>query len=85
MTTQFSCTVTEEGMRKMITGKGVALGFTKISEELAGKLTDDDIGAVLVCIDAKNKNLNTIGLSLCTKLIGHGYPSVDLKCPILQC
>jgi len=39
--------------------------------ELAGKLSDDDIAAVLVCIDAKNK-LKKLLLNGCNRIIGHG-------------
>ena len=39
--------------------------------DLAGKLTDDDIAAVLVCIDAKMK-LKKLLLTGCNGFIGHG-------------
>ena len=38
---------------------------------VANKLTDDDIRALLVCIDAKNK-VKTLRLRSCTLLVGHG-------------
>ena len=38
---------------------------------LAEKLTDDDVYAILVCIDAKHK-LKKACLSKCTKLVGNG-------------
>jgi len=38
---------------------------------LAEKLTDDDVYAILVCIDAKHK-LKKARLSKCTKLVGNG-------------
>ena len=42
------------------------LDFIDIGRLAAEKLTDDDIGAVLVCIDAKNK-LKTLRLDICCK------------------
>ena len=47
------------------------LNFVDIEEDLAKKLTDDDIGAILVCIDAKN-NLKKLRLTHCYKLVGYG-------------
>lgn len=44
------------------------LGFNDIG---FNELTDDDIGALLVCIDAKNK-LKTLRLSYCEHMNGYG-------------
>jgi len=38
---------------------------------LAGRLSDDDISALLICIDAKNK-LKRLLLNGCNMLVGHG-------------
>lgn len=43
--------------------------------DLVRKLSDDDIGAVLVCIDAKSK-LKQLILSGCNRLVGHGLESL---------
>jgi len=43
--------------------------------DLAKKLTDDDIGAILVCIDAKNK-LQKIHLYNCQKISGIGLETL---------
>ena len=42
-----------------------------IDTGLAAKITDDDIGAVLVCIDAKN-TLKILQLRRCEEVVGHG-------------
>ncbi|KAL7529492.1 hypothetical protein ACHAXR_005932 [Thalassiosira sp. AJA248-18] len=47
------------------------LDFVDIGRTLASRLTDDDIGAILVCIDAKN-NLKRLKLGHCFNLVGHG-------------
>uniref|UniRef100_A0A7S1VIZ4 Uncharacterized protein n=1 Tax=Grammatophora oceanica TaxID=210454 RepID=A0A7S1VIZ4_9STRA len=47
------------------------LDFADISRSLASKLTDDDIGAILVCIQAK-QNLKVLKLTHCYNFIGHG-------------
>ena len=52
------------------------LDFVDIKEEgLAEKLTDEDIGGILVCIDAKN-NLKKLRLTRCSKVVGHGLDPV---------
>ena len=43
--------------------------------DLARKLSDDDVAAVLVCIGAK-KNLKQLILSGCNRLVGHGLESL---------
>ena len=48
------------------------LDFVDMEEEgLAMKLTDDDIGALLVCINAK-KTLKKLRLTRCSKFVGRG-------------
>ncbi|KAL7427816.1 hypothetical protein ACHAXM_001009 [Skeletonema potamos] len=47
------------------------LDFIDIPLSLASRLTDDDIGAILVCIDAKN-NLERLKLTNCFNVVGHG-------------
>jgi len=46
------------------------LDFSDI-DDLAGKLSDDDIGALLVSIKAKKK-LKVLDIDCCHKIIGHG-------------
>jgi len=48
---------------------------TRDIKDLAKKLTDDDIGAILVCIDAKNK-LQKLKLFNCQKISGVGLESL---------
>ncbi|KAL7552071.1 hypothetical protein ACHAWF_015303 [Thalassiosira exigua] len=46
--------------------------FGAFTESVGGKvLTDDDLGAVLVCIDAKNR-LRSFKLTNCTHIVGYG-------------
>lgn len=47
------------------------LDFANFGDVVANKLTDDDIRAILVCIDAKNK-VKILRLRSCTLLVGHG-------------
>ena len=47
------------------------LDFKDINKELANKLTDDDIGAVLKCINAQDV-LKRLKLCGCTNIEGHG-------------
>ena len=47
------------------------LDFEDIDEELANKLTDDDLNAMLKCINAQDV-LKRLKLYGCTKIIGHG-------------
>lgn len=46
------------------------LDFSDI-DELAGKLSDDDIGALLVSIEAKKK-LKVLRMDYCCNIVGHG-------------
>lgn len=52
-------------------GQWGILDFADIEKSLASRLTDDDIGAILVCIDAKN-NLKRLKLAHCFNVVGHG-------------
>ena len=47
------------------------LDFVDIPASLAFRLSDDDVGAVLVCIDAKN-NLKRLKLTHCFNVVGTG-------------
>lgn len=47
------------------------LDFIDIPKSLAARLTDDDLYAILVCIDARN-NLKHLKLTHCLNIIGHG-------------
>jgi len=47
------------------------MDFVDLPLSLASRLTDDDIAAILVCIDAKNK-LKRLKLTHCFKVVGHG-------------
>ena len=47
------------------------LDFEDVNKELANKLTDDDISAVLICIDAHDV-LKKLKLCGCINIIGHG-------------
>eukprot|EP00984_Skeletonema_dohrnii_P016512 scaffold7349_cov129-Skeletonema_dohrnii-CCMP3373.AAC.17 len=47
------------------------LDFVDIPMSLASRLSDDDLGAVLVCVDAKNK-LKRLKLTHCINIVGHG-------------
>ncbi|KAL7533741.1 hypothetical protein ACHAXR_005422 [Thalassiosira sp. AJA248-18] len=47
-----------------------ALDFLDIEKSLAKKLTDDDVGAVLACINAK-QTLKTLKLTGCVNILGH--------------
>ena len=49
----------------------VALDFEMLEKSLASRLMDDDLRAVLVCIDAANK-LSRLKLSGCTNINGSG-------------
>eukprot|EP00984_Skeletonema_dohrnii_P006857 scaffold2436_cov80-Skeletonema_dohrnii-CCMP3373.AAC.10 len=47
------------------------MDFVDIPVSLASRLSDDDLGAILVCIDAKHK-LKQLKLTHCTNIVGHG-------------
>mmetsp|Transcript_416 Transcript_416/g.955 ORF Transcript_416/g.955 Transcript_416/m.955 type:complete len:470 (-) Transcript_416:156-1565(-) len=47
------------------------LDFVDIPVSLASRLSDDDLGAILVCIDAKHK-LQQPKLTHCINIVGHG-------------
>ncbi|KAL7531080.1 hypothetical protein ACHAXR_004419 [Thalassiosira sp. AJA248-18] len=53
------------------TERWVTLNFADISKNLALRLTDEDVGAILVCINAK-KSLKTLKLAGCINIEGHG-------------
>ena len=48
------------------------MDFVDIPVSLASRLTDDDVGAVLVCIDAI-KILKRLNLTHCFNVVGHGF------------
>lgn len=47
------------------------LDFEDIEEEAAKKLTDDDLAACLICIDAKN-TIKSLKFANCYNIVGHG-------------
>ena len=47
------------------------LDFVDLGVKLASRLTDDDIGAILTCIDAKN-HLEKLRLTHCFNFVGNG-------------
>ena len=47
------------------------LDFVDLEIELCEKLTDDDLGAILACIDAK-RNLKQLTLTSCFGIVGQG-------------
>ena len=47
------------------------MDFVDIPLSLASKLTDDDVAAILLSIDAKN-NLEQLKLTHCSNIVGHG-------------
>lgn len=65
-------------MRKSATSQAIvsstqweALDFVDIEKKLAKKLSDDDVGAILTCINAK-QTLKTLKLTGCVKIRGNG-------------
>ena len=52
-------------------GTREVLDFVDVKSGLAAKLTDEDLGAILVCIDA-NINLKQLNLTHCSTIVGHG-------------
>ena len=61
----------------IVTAMGDTIDILDFSEvgDSAGRLSDDDIAAVLLCIDAKNK-LKKLLLTGCNRLVGHGLESL---------
>ena len=58
-------------IKKYYDSQWEVMDFVDISKSLASRLTDDDVGAVLVCIDAKNK-LKRLKLTHCFNVVGIG-------------
>eukprot|EP00985_Skeletonema_marinoi_P004216 scaffold1843_cov89-Skeletonema_marinoi.AAC.7 len=58
-------------MMKYYENQWEVMGFVDIAISLASRLTDDDLGAVLVCIGAIN-NLKRLNLTHCFNVVGHG-------------
>eukprot|EP00984_Skeletonema_dohrnii_P038470 scaffold41726_cov161-Skeletonema_dohrnii-CCMP3373.AAC.1 len=48
------------------------MDFVDVPVSLASRLSDDDLGAILVCIDAKHK-LQQLKLTHCINFVGHGF------------
>ena len=57
-------------MKEIQKARWEILDFNEI-DDLAGKLSDDDVGALLVSIKAKKK-LRILDIDCCQKIIGHG-------------
>jgi hypothetical protein len=57
--------------------------FIDIPVSLASRLTDDDVAAILLCIDAKRK-LKQLKLTHCTNVVGHGLEPRQFECPYLH-
>jgi len=51
------------------------LDFIDIPTSLASRLTDEDLSAILICIDAKS-NLKRLNLTHCFSIVGHGLKSL---------
>lgn len=62
-------------MREYYNGGWEILDFVDIPLSLASRLTDDDLDAILKCIDAKN-NLKRLNLTHCFSVVGHGLESL---------
>ena len=58
-------------MKQYYDSQWEVLDFVDIPIPLASRLTDNDVGAVLVCIDAKN-NLTRLKLTHCLNVVGTG-------------
>eukprot|EP00984_Skeletonema_dohrnii_P029705 scaffold20552_cov161-Skeletonema_dohrnii-CCMP3373.AAC.8 len=54
------------------------MDFVDIPVSLASRLTDDDLGAVLVCIGAIN-NLKRLKLTHCFNVVGHGLEPLKIS------
>ena len=59
------------------------LDFVDVEKSLASKLTDDDIGAILLCIDAKNK-LKRLNLTHCYNVVGRGLEPLRFSAVLEQ-
>ena len=56
-------------------GGGMEINFADVEKSLSSKLTDDDLHALLVCVDARN-TLKRLKLAGCVKIIGHGLEPI---------
>ena len=65
-----SCVEGKKRMEEIQKARWEILDFSDI-DDLAGKLSDDDIGALLVSIKAKKK-LKVLNVASCSKLVGGG-------------
>jgi len=59
------------GERQQSDGPWLDLDFADLEEDLRTQLDDDDIRAILICINA-NKTLKVLKLTGCVNVIGHG-------------
>ncbi|KAL9184907.1 hypothetical protein ACHAXT_002684 [Thalassiosira profunda] len=64
-------TLSAAGRAVLGNGRWEELDFEEVEKELASKLTDDDVAAMLICIDAKT-NLRKLKLSGCVNISGSG-------------
>ena len=56
-------------------GGGMEINFADVEKSLSSKLTDDDLHALLVCVDAKHR-LERLKLAGCVNIIGHGLEPI---------
>ena len=61
----------DQQMSEYYDGGWEILDFVDIPKALASRLTDGDLAAILLCIDAKN-NLNRLNLTHCFGIVGQG-------------
>ncbi|KAL7538368.1 hypothetical protein ACHAXR_008511 [Thalassiosira sp. AJA248-18] len=61
----------EQQIGEYYEGQWEILDFVDVEKSLASRLTDNDIWAILVCIDA-NDNLERLNLTHCFSVVGHG-------------
>eukprot|EP00985_Skeletonema_marinoi_P009150 scaffold4229_cov136-Skeletonema_marinoi.AAC.3 len=66
-----NCLLTKQIKQYYNSRQWEVLDFVDIPVSLASRLSDDDLGAILVCIDAKHK-LQQLKLTHCIKIVGHG-------------
>eukprot|EP00984_Skeletonema_dohrnii_P004632 scaffold1635_cov124-Skeletonema_dohrnii-CCMP3373.AAC.6 len=66
-----SAVSTNERSSAIVGNQWATLDFGEIEKELAAKLNDDDISAVLLCIDAVNR-VKRLKLTNCVNIIGAG-------------